>query len=625
VNRWQHRAGDDRFEVRNGHIRSASIMRNKYALLLLLCVCSSQQSWAQAFGELNINNVRARFYANGRVGLDTASGLPNFEVPEGGAAHPISSGGIWVGGETSGGQTRVSSTMYDTDGTMHFFPGPLTVDGSATTTQLISDQFNHVWSVTRAEVALHLAYYQCLSDPNCDVASEFPGGYTIPASFMDWPAIGDVAQGYDLYLAPFYDFDLDGDYDPAAGDAPCILGDQALYNVFNDHLGISNGNLSLGVEVQAMPFAFNSGNHMLGQTVFVRYHLINRSSATYANTMLGFFNDFDLGCSEDDFVGCDPSRNLAYGYNWDDDDQNCTGVQGYGVQPPAFGVVLLKGPLLDANSTDDDATNVLPNWNGQGFDDGTPDNERFGLSHFTYFQRSGPNCCNDPSSTMHSYGYLRGIWKDGVTMSYGGVGYNPDPTALQCAFMYPGSGDPVGAGTGGLVQGAWSESQQVFPDRRGLMSMGALTLDPGEHIDLVFAYVYARAASGGAFASVAALQARVDSVRAFAQTLPIWNVMEEDAFGGSCADYPFLGVGEANEVGRLALFPSPATDQVQFVAPRELIGGMLTVRDATGRVVFQQRILPETNRIEIGELAKGVYTCEAVARNARYTGRIVKE
>jgi len=52
---------------------------------------------------------------------------------------------------------------------------------------------------------------------------------------------------------------------------------------------------------------------------------------------------------------------------------------------------------------------------------------------------------------------------------------------------------------------------------------------------------------------------------------------------------------------------------------------MLTVRDATGRVVFQQRILPETNRIEIGELAKGVYTCEAVALRARFNGRFVKQ
>ena len=106
--------------------------------------------------------------------------------------------------------------------------------------------------------------------------------------------------------------------------------------------------------------------------------------------MLGFFNDFDLGCAEDDFIGCDPSRNLAYVYNWDDNDEDCIGEVGYGAQPPAFGMMLIKGPLADANGEDDPVSNLLPNWNGLGFDDNIPDNERHGLSRFIYFNRNSP-------------------------------------------------------------------------------------------------------------------------------------------------------------------------------------------------------------------------------------------
>ena len=608
--------------MRNGPIQRANGMRNMYTLSFLLVVCCSEHVRGQAFGELNIGDVRARFCANGRVAFDTLASSILFQVPASGAASANYSGGLWIGGQTTGGQLKLSSTMYDTGGTMHFFPGPLTTTGG-TTTQAVSDQYNQVWSVTRAEINAHLAYYSCLADPGCNVAIEFPNGYAIPSSILDWPAMGDVSGGYDQYLAPFYDYNADGNYVPGDGDAPCILGDQALFNVFNDRLG--SANQSLGVEVQAMPFAYDSGDPMLDQTVFVRYHLINRSSETYANTMLGFFNDFDLGCADDDFIGCDPSRNLAYVYNWDDNDQNCLGAQGYGAQPPAFGMVLLKGPLLDANAADDGATNVLPNWNGQAFDDGVIDNERFGLAHFMYFQRSGPDCCNDPYTALDSYGYLRGVWKDGVTMSYGGVGYNPDQSALHCAFMYPGSGDPVGAGTGGAVQGPWSESQQVLPDRRGLMSMGALTLEPGEHMDLMFAYVYARAASGGAFASVGALQARVDSVRAFANTLPVWDILETEGLHGQCGDYTLLGVDEGPASGQLTLFPSPASQHVSFIASAALIGGTVTLRDALGRLVRHQRVLSGTNTIDISQLAIGVYTCEAVSFRARFTGRLVKE
>ena len=193
--------------------------------------------------------------------------------------------------------------------------------------------------------------------------------------------------------------------------------------------------------------------------------------------------------------------------------------------------------------------------------------------------------------------------------------------------MYPGSGDPVGAGTDGQVQGPWSETAPTpaMPDRRGLMSMGEFTLEPGEEMNLLFAYVYARAASGGALASVAALQARVDSVRAFALELPIWDWNDFTGFVGGCTDYPLLGIGDGPALNTLVLFPTPAADAVRFIAPRELIGGLLTVRDATGRMVAQQRVMPEANTIDISALANGVYTCEAVTSRARFSGRLVKQ
>ena len=37
---------------------------------------------------------------------------------------------------------------------------------------------------------------------------------------FNWPAHGDIGIGQDYWLAPFYDYDNSGDYDPNAGDIP---------------------------------------------------------------------------------------------------------------------------------------------------------------------------------------------------------------------------------------------------------------------------------------------------------------------------------------------------------------------------------------------------------------------
>ncbi|HRD52686.1 MAG TPA: T9SS type A sorting domain-containing protein [Flavobacteriales bacterium] len=597
----------------------------RYALLFSLFRLAIHAAQGQAFSELDIGDVRARFFSNGRVAGGGSAGSTQYEVPIGEPASPLCVGGLWIGGQSTDGGLRVSRTLYDSFGTAHFFPGPLTLNG--TTDAGASASYDQVWRVSRAEVDAHHAYFLCLNDPGCDPAIQYPNGYTIPLSFMGWPAMGEVAEGYATYLAPFHDFNQDGNYNPADGDAPCIMGDQALFSIFNDYLGNVNGNTGLGVEVHQMPFAFNSSDPAIGQTVFVSYRLINRSNQTYTNTMLGFFNDFDIGCATDDFIGCDPSRSLAYGYNWDNEDTSCLGQAGYGVQPPAFGMTLIKGPLVDADGADDALGNTLPNWNGRGFGDGIIDNERHGLSHFMYFNSTASPCCNDPAISLHAYNYMRGIWKDGTPMSYGGSGYSTDPSALLCAFMFPGDGDPVGAGTGGQVQNPWSETVQTpaTPDRRGLMSMGAFTLEPGENMHLLFAYVYSRAASGGPVASVEALRSRVDSVLAFAQTLPVWNANEALAFGNGCTDYTSVSVTEVPGAQQLTIFPVPVSDALHFHAPTGLAGGSFTLRDATGRTVLQQRIMPDRNTIDVIGLAKGVYLVEAVARTTRLTCRVVKE
>lgn len=603
-------------------------MKHRYSSLLIATLIPSALC-AQAHGELDVNDVRFRMFSNGLIGYKQwVTSWPGFEVPQGSGASVLYAAGLWFSGTTPGGELRTAAMFYDVPGYRDFFPGPLTNDGTASVSPNVSATYDSVWVVTRSEIAAHLAYHQCLNDPECDPATTYPDGYSTPPSIADWPATNPHA-GHDPMLAPYYDLNADGQYDPSDGDVPCILGDQAMFLVFNDmlHAHTQSGGPGGGLEVRMMPFVLSGHNPALDQTVFLRCHIINRSNATYENAMVGFFNDFDVGCPSDDVPGTDPSRNLVYTYNWSDVDETCIGFVGYGDTPPAVGMTVIKGPLLDADGTDDPATFAMPAWNGTGFGDGVVDNERHGLSTSMVFRRDGHSAMTDPMQSVHFANYLNAIWKDGTPLTYGGSGYSTDPDAVPGRFMYPGSNDPVGAGTGGMVQEPWSEtaSTSYTIDPRGVFGMGPFTLGPGEHTDLVLAYVFARAPSGGALASVAALQARTDSVHAFAQTLPLFDFPEEAGFHGQCVDHPYLSMQERPSHGRLVLFPSPAFDQVSFVAPRQLAGGTLVVRDALGRTVLQQRVIPDRNIVDISTLADGVYICEAVTPDARFTGRVVKE
>lgn len=579
----------------------------------------------QAFAELDINDVRARVHANGLIGPNLAAGSSAFIVPAAGGAAPLYASGLWMGGLSSSGQLRLAAHLAGATGS-DYFPGPLTTT-NASITPAVSAAYDQVWSITRQQVEDHRAWFACIQDPECDISVLFPNGYVIPDAFLTWPAMGDVSAGQAVYLAPFIDHDADLGYNPYNGDHPCILGDQALYCIFNDNLGAhqASGGQPIGVEVQMMPFAY-TGDPALAQTVFVHYKVINRSTQTLTGFRIGHYTDFELGCPDDDIVGTDAGRSMVYALNGDPDDQNCLGIPGYGAQPPAFGTVVLKGPLLDPDGLDNGLTLLEGYVNGTGFGDGIPENERFGLSNSMYFLRQGPTAMTDPSNAAHFHNQLRSVWKDNTPLTHGGTGYATDPGAVPTLFAFPGDSDPLGNGTNGVPQGAWAaalDGTGLQVDPRTVAGMGPFTLEPGMHVNLLVAYVFARAGSGGPLASVAALQQRVDSVRAFAHAIP--SMFNHPTEAWPACQEAFTGIAGAGSSAPWAtLHPNPATDQVTLSLHRPSEPVAITVVDARGRTVLTQRA-NHSAVIAIGHLPAGLYLvrCEGADRASGL--RLVKE
>ncbi len=507
--------------------------------------------------QLDFNNVRAVIENGGNMWQRrSGSSRPGYEAPKTddfSGACSIFAGALWMGGVSSTGQLKIAAVLYRTDGN-DFWPGPLTNTGDASVSKPVCDEYDKFWVTTRAQAEAHVQWANCQQDPECNLAEIFPNGYSVPNSFVTWPALGDPEGGQDLYLAPFFDYDGDGNYDPYSGDYPdygfettveeCknklrddpvnLFGDYNIYWIFNDkgNSHTETNGQPIGLEVRAQGFAFATTNEINNMT-FYNYTVINQGSQTLLNTYFGHFVDADLGCSNDDFTGCDVRRGLGFAYNWDDNDENCLGSVGYGAQPPAVGVDFFEGPYQDADGVDNPGPadyndvfdcdqarllNGIPYKGiGIGYGDDIADNERFGMRAFIYFNRSSPNAnITDPSNATHFYNYLRSVWKNNLDQSYGGTGYSEDVGAIRAYYMFPGDSDPEGWGTDCVPQAEWSETTPTpsTPDRRFVQSAGPFTLEPGAYNNITVGVVWARAVGGGAAASLGPLRVADDKAQA---------------------------------------------------------------------------------------------------------------
>lgn len=469
---------------------------------------------------LELNNVRTIVYTGGDMWWDLI-GSAKYEVPKNSGKHALYSGSLWMGGIREGDNILKLAAMRFRQSGNDYWPGPLTEDGASVTPDVCAE-YDKMFRITRAEVDLFVAWWVCQQDPNCD-ESEIPITNEILQKIEDWPAHGDPTKNQAWHLAPFYDRDGDDYYDPIGdGDFPyydlygeidCrtqrdprLFGDETIWWIFNDkgNIHTETNSESIGMEVHAQAFAFAT-NDEINDMTFYNYELINRSSFTLENTYFAQWVDADLGDATDDYVGCDVMRGLGYCYNGDNVDGS-GGPGHYGPQPPAIGVDFFEGPYQDSNLVAN-AYGIGPNeaLNGLGYGDSIPDNERFGMRRFMYHNNAdGPQ--GDPQTATEHYNYMRGIWRDGTEMVYGGTGHISNCTSCEPAdFMFPGDSDQSFYwGTDGNPVAPWSETTEgnTPGDRRFLQSAGPFTLQPGAVNDITVGVVYARATTGGAFASV---------------------------------------------------------------------------------------------------------------------------
>ncbi len=564
---------------------------------------------------LNVNNVNALINPVGNQFYDFES-ENTFEVPANSGTHTIFNSALWIAGKDANNQLKIAAEKHRGTGN-DFFPGPLVTSGAdiATITDSVAHSWNRLWRMKISDIDDFIVRYHNPDYPN----------YEIPQSILDWPANGDLELMQAEVLAPYEDVNEDGFYNPEDGDYPIIRGDECLFFIFNDKANIhtETGGASIGIEVHGMAYGFNcESSQAFNNTIFFNYKIINRSTFTLYNFYTGVYTDFDIGNASDDYIGCDVLRGLYYGYNGDEIDESIDGTLGYESNLPAQATMLLGGVRIDPDGIDNPNSivynGIVPsvncdlgypyngNINGLNFEDEVIDNERYGMTRFSYFNNSGGGANNntlDPQSAYHYYNYMDGYWLEGTPICYGGTGHysggaNVDITAK---FVFPGdpSTDPCGWGQLGVPQESWSEETEgnAPQDRRGVGVSGPMTYYPGQELELDIAYIFAQSEDGNSFSSI-------DLMKSFADTIK-WAYINNMTPCGRTFVYNSIHENEIPEEVSYSVYPNPANDYIT-IEGAGLETTYVEIIDIQGRRVFEQTS-SDSHNIDVRTLNEGVY------------------
>ncbi len=402
----------------------------------------------------SIGNIGNNFYQNG-----TSNG---FEVPYG-SGLAISEfdfiQGLWLGGLDLGGNLKVAAAKYGVFSIQNdFWPGPLDETIGVTNFENCGN-WNKLWSVRRHEIEAHIKDFE----EDGFVSNWQP-------SIYGWPAKGNVffqiLYGFqlpstDAGLAPFFDRDNDGIYNPGAGDYPLpenvdVIPEQIIWCSFNDEgagaiHGESNG-LAIRAEIHQTVWVYNcEDNPVLNQTLFKSYKVINRAQEAINDFYLGLFIDLNIRCAFDDGFGANDDLNTVFTYNLNNQDgegTNCPILNLPEEKPPAFSTTILNREL----------------------------------AHLMPTQVLG-NCVGIPSWDIGYYLPLTGYFTPTQPLTFGENGCNPDNPITDLIFP----GDPNDLNEWSLLTSGISD---LIVDNRYVASVKLNDLGPGEFDVVELAYSY---------------------------------------------------------------------------------------------------------------------------------------
>ncbi len=536
---------------------------NKYLLVFILSGFFGS-SFAQdcnspglAQIDLDANNIRARLLNSGDFWWDGANGRYIAPVADPGfpEVSAIFAGALWIGGVSPLGEIKLAAQQYRNGNETDFYPGPLKFGDSAPGINECND-WDRFWKVKKSDVESHISDYEdngIIDDPIISIMS-WPGRNN--SSFSDY---FNFDQPVDHDMAPFFDVDQDGNYNPENGDYPLIKGDQSIWWVFNDLAGPHRVTAAepMGIEVQAMAYAEASEDVSINNATYYDFKITNQSGSPLMNSYMGLWVDFDLGCYEDDYIGYNEEHQMMFAYNQDAVDGNpgssCPGgVETYGEDIPIIGISQFG-------------------------------NSEFPATSFVVFDGI-TSVTSLPNNDFEYYNNLQGKWRDGWPMTIGGNGFDPSSSDTTTFLL---TGDPSD-------DTSWNMCSANLPeaDRRCLMSTGMNTLQPGQSFTNSYAVIFVENESY----PCPSLDRLIDATEIVVNNVTTSTYNIED-------------------ISTLEIFPNPAKNVVHIKSEKEV--QKIQLLSTSGQVMKQEVVANFTKgyAFNLSEIPNGMYIISVIDKN----------
>jgi hypothetical protein len=541
------------------------ITRINFILFALLS--SALSSFAQVSSTLTANNVVATFSNNGLFFNNGNSG--GFEPIFNGVkqASLLEESGLWVSGVDPGGNLLMSIAYQ---GKSDFSSGTLDpVTG-------VPSGFlkNKIWKATREEIEQHKADFadNGVIDNPISAIFGWPGrGNPSFAAFNNGMPLPNTPQG----LAPFFDADFTGDYNPTNGDYPAIEilycapvegAKEICWYVVNDADAPSNpatvaGGLNVEIQVTAWAYECSTENAPLGNSIFTSLKVINRSIIVLDQVRFGLYNDFSIGGKNDDFVGFDPLRHLTFAYNGGSNDAI------FGTDAPSMGVDILSTPRIPV---------VLP--------EGKDSLVEADVNSFVPFNP------------------LLVFTKEGIVNMMQGL--NADGTPL------PNNGLPYSGNPNNASEPSEVSAGNTPGNRATITTFEPFDLRPGAQNQILVSHFFARKADYSSLKNQSLIYDLSNGVQRSYD-----NCFNPDPNYDPCASVSVAAPEAAAMAGDIISFPNPM-QEIWFLESKNasIIGVSLT--DIQGKLVFQQQGLhSNTLALRLSTLPSGVYTAQVRTDN----------
>lgn len=373
-------------------------MKPIFVVIISIVLLIDLYSQETAYKSINANYVLTSLTSKGSMFSSDLSSA-SFSVPHVGgqsSGNTMYIGNLWMSGVDNAGNTFATLGTYGNDS----YTYGMIEQSTGLPYQEVKMNQDRVWSITRTAIE------QLVLDALLGNIS-----MSIDRDILEWPARGNpYYEGLfdDRDGAPFFDSNNDGMYNPYHGDYPTIGDD--LVNRVPDQIVMSVTNDSkpdqfrdMGLEIYTMLYAFYcEDDEDVNSSIFQRQIVYNRSDLEYKDVRVGHFFDPNLGCGEDDYIGCDSLNNVFYIYNEDEQDGDVGDICTSGAS------IFEDSPVHIVKVLDQ------------------------GMSSFSYYGNGdlSPEPLTNPAwqilDETDVFDFCSGIWTNGEPITTGGYGYNPN-------------------------------------------------------------------------------------------------------------------------------------------------------------------------------------------------------